>query len=655
MLGVGGFEASRRTGAKMPSGGICAHRGDRECCPENTVAAFKSAIEKGAAMVEFDVVRCATGELVVMHDSTIDRTTTGTGAVSELSFDDLRGVDAGVKYDAKFAGTKIPTFDEAIDCFPLEGVWINVHCRDDVTDEVARKIKEKGRLHQAFVAAGLPGVKLARSVVPEIKTCLFTAPAGNSWSRLWTAEERRACLEAVIDERAEFTQPHEADYTRDELLAYHALGGKVNFFWCNKPWRLAALLARGIDFPLTDRLGPMLKAYRALVESPWNPPEPEFPFAYPTDLTPSRAYVSPPDALHVKPRRRFSGIPSIAVSQRSGRLWATWYSGPTNGEDSNNYVVLSTSADGGATWKEVLVADPDRDGPRRAFDPEVWIAPDGRLRWTWTDREVEVRDGAANQWTTGHYFANTDNLMCLELDADAEPSGVVFELRRIASGVMMCKPLAARDGRWLFPVAVWRDDFSARLYESVDGGSTLVPRGGATLPANLREFDEHNVVELSDGALRVYMRVRGAPDGAWQADSRDGGRTWGPARPCPFRHTNSRYFVRRLASGTLLLVKNGPLNADIGRNDMTAYLSDDDGATWSGGLVLKAGPCSYPDGDQAADGTIFIAFDNDRTGRQELLFAKFTEEDVRAGKPVSGKFDVSGVISVAEEGAEGGI
>ena len=84
--------------------------------------------------------------------------------------------------------------------------------------------------------------------------------------------------------------------------------------------------------------------------------------------------------------RHHEGIPSIAVSPVNGRLWATWYASNTGCEDANNYVVLSTSADGGETWREVAVYDPDPGGPVRAFDPELWIAPDGLLRWTWTER-----------------------------------------------------------------------------------------------------------------------------------------------------------------------------------------------------------------------------------------------------------------------------
>ena len=103
------------------------------------------------------------------------------------------------------------------------------------------------------------------------------------------------------------------------------------------------------------------------------------------DTTVPPQYVGPPTALHAATNRAFTGIPSMAVSPR-GRLWATWYAGLTPGEDHNNYVVLSTSGNNGRTWKEVLVVDPDEGGPRRAFDPEVWVAPDGKLRWTWADR-----------------------------------------------------------------------------------------------------------------------------------------------------------------------------------------------------------------------------------------------------------------------------
>lgn len=621
----------------MPENGICAHRGDRAEYPENTVPAFLSAVKKGAAMVEFDVHRCKTGELIVMHDDTIDRTTTGKGRWRDLSFEYLRSVDAGIKRGEKFAGVKIPTFDEAIDCFPTNGVWLNVHCDDSVTDEVALKLKAKGRIHQAFIAAFAPGVKKARAVVPEIKTCLFAMPK-DSWKHSWTAEERRASIAEVMALKCEFTQPHNADFTQDELYAYHANGGKVNFFWCNKPSRLPSLLARGIDFPLTDNLAPMVAAHRACQKSKWSPPDPERGFDYMSDSGFVCGRLAPIDRPHCRHSRHFGGIPSIAVSKKNGRLWCTWYAGPSNGEDSNNFLVLATCASGGE-WKEVGYYDPDGDGPIRSFDPELWISPDGVLHWTWTERKVALREvGEEERWGKTIEMWS-EKLMSIKLNAEDEPP-VPGPVPRVLhnGGVMMCKPIVTKGGRLLYPLSYWRDDFSARLYESLDGGNTLVPLGGVTLPELHREFDEHNVVELKDGTLRTYIRVRGNKAwNAWQADSHDGGRTWEKAKPCPFPHTNSRFFVRRLQSGALLLVKNGPLEADVrakdyvGRNDMTAYVSDDDGATWKGGLLLHRGYCAYPDGDQAADGTIYITFDGDRFAKQEIFHMKFTEDDVRKG------------------------
>jgi hypothetical protein len=93
-----------------------------------------------------------------------------------------------------------------------------------------------------------------------------------------------------------------------------------------------------------------------------------------------------------------------------------------------------------------------------------------------------------------------------------------------------------------------------------------------------------------------------------------------------------------------LLVKNGPVNERIGRARITAVLSEDDGKTWAGGLVLDPrgpghgsgdGCVSYPDATQAADGTIHCIHDFDRAGDKEILYSRFTEEDVLAGRALT--------------------
>lgn len=87
---------------------IIGHRGASAHAPENALAAFKLAMEQGADGIELDVKRCASGDVVVMHDETVDRTTNGKGKVHELTLDQLRQLDAG-------NGERVPTLDEVLD------------------------------------------------------------------------------------------------------------------------------------------------------------------------------------------------------------------------------------------------------------------------------------------------------------------------------------------------------------------------------------------------------------------------------------------------------------------------------------------------------------------------------------------------------------
>ena len=353
------------------------------------------------------------------------------------------------------------------------------------------------------------------------------------------------------------------------------------------------------------------------------------------------AAVISPDAAHQAWSRRHEGIPSVAVSEKNGRMWCTWYGGPTPGEDSNNYVILATSADGGKSWKEVLVSDPDGEGPLRAFDPEIWMAPDGKLRWTWTERVAPLAAASKDRYAGCAASAKDDRLMMLELNAEEEPDVARLAVpRQIARGVMMCKPTVRRDGTWLFPVAHWYEAPSACVYATSDAGKTFVELGGVTLPKDRRTYDEHQLVELGDGTLRAYVRVlKKAPDGngLWEAESTDGGKTWGAARPSTLRHTSSRVFVTRLKSGNLLAVKNDSPGSAAGRVNMSACLSTDEGLSWPHSIALdpKRKGTSYPDGQQLSDGRLFVVYDRDRLQAREILAALFGEDDVRSGRLVT--------------------
>ena len=346
-------------------------------------------------------------------------------------------------------------------------------------------------------------------------------------------------------------------------------------------------------------------------------------------------YVGPPTELQAVTNRAFTGIPSLAIA-RGGRMWATWYAGVTPGEDENNYVVLSTSGDGGKTWTERLVVDPDGPGPRRTFDPEVWMAPDGKLRWTWTDRD-------------GNDYDN-QSLWMMELgDPDSADSPYTQPVY-VTLGVMMCKPLLLTSGEWVFPAATWRTEHSSRMVVSTDGGKAWAVRGGATAPKEVRTFDEHMFIERKDGSIWVLVRTR---YGIGESVSTDRGVTWPELAPSKLMHPSARFFIRRLDSGKLLLVKHGPLYEKTGRSHLTAYLSEDDGATWKGGLLLdERGGVSYPDGQQDKDGVIHIIYDYARTTDRLILTSSFCEADVLSGNTGSDTVRLRQVVSKGSGGRE---
>ncbi|HEY4202550.1 MAG TPA: glycerophosphodiester phosphodiesterase family protein [Devosiaceae bacterium] len=94
---------------------ICGHRGHSVGAPENTIAAFRANRELGGTSVEIDTVLTKDDHIVVLHDLTVDRTTNGTGVVKDMTLAEVQALDAGSKFDQKFAGERIPTLREALD------------------------------------------------------------------------------------------------------------------------------------------------------------------------------------------------------------------------------------------------------------------------------------------------------------------------------------------------------------------------------------------------------------------------------------------------------------------------------------------------------------------------------------------------------------
>ncbi len=335
-----------------------------------------------------------------------------------------------------------------------------------------------------------------------------------------------------------------------------------------------------------------------------------------------------PGPEYADSQRMFQGIPTLAAAP-NGRLWSAWYGGGVT-EDRYNYVMVVTSGDDGHTWSGLkMVIDPDGKGPVRAFDPCLWLDPDGNLRLFWAQR------------------SKGDPYLFMSMTSNSGVAAAHWsEPVRIGKGVMMCKPTVIATGQWLLPIAIWFRKNSCRVIASNDHGKTWSLLGVANVanPKD-RNCDEPMIIEKLDGTLQMWVRTR---YGIGLSESTDSGHSWSDVAPSKVPHPPARFFVRRLASGHLLLVKHGPMDQRTGRTRLTAFVSDDDGRSWRGGLLLDARTgVSYPDGCQQPDGRIYIVHDFDRQGAKQILLSVFTEADVRAGKDVSGKVRLRVLINQA--------
>ena len=203
---------------------------------------------KGAPQIEFDVNLSKDGELVIMHDATVDRTTNGKGKVTDLTFAELRALDAGSWFDEAFKGTQIPTLRETLEAIP-ESVLCNVHLKNDaeVAVKSAKLIQEMGRLEQCFLATTLENIAAARAVVPEIQVCNMTRQAGN----------RSLYIQETIDNGCNFIQLHQRDGHENlaaEVKKLKANGVTVNWYGANDAPLIQLLHDAGVDYILTDRL-----------------------------------------------------------------------------------------------------------------------------------------------------------------------------------------------------------------------------------------------------------------------------------------------------------------------------------------------------------------------------------------------------------------
>jgi len=227
---------------------VIAHRGAARLAPENTLAAFRLAADLGADAVELDARLTADGEVVVLHDKLLDRTTNGSGPVSQRTRHELQALDAGARFSPDFAGERIPTLDQVFEAVGSR-LLINVELKnydsafDRLVAQVSSRVRAHGLQRRVLLSCFSPiSLWTAHLIAPEIPRALLLYAGQPRWMR-------------AVFPRITYCQAHHPQDPVTDLRLLESLrrgGRRVNVWTVNSEGRMRELLAFGCDGLITD-------------------------------------------------------------------------------------------------------------------------------------------------------------------------------------------------------------------------------------------------------------------------------------------------------------------------------------------------------------------------------------------------------------------
>ncbi len=250
-----------------------AHRGAAGLAPENTLAAFRMAIELGADASELDLQATKDGVVVVIHDDTVDRTTDGRGRIADLTLAEIKRLDAGAKFGAAFRGERVPTLRELVDLVKASGnhrFRLNLEIKFaegregeplDLEERVLAVLAETGFIDRVIVQS------FHHPSAAKMKRLAPTIPAG-----LLVGQRQQPAdpVAAVRQHGVDYYAPHHSLVTPDLLQTLHRASIPVVTWTANDPADMRRLIALGLgtlpgdamisDYP--DRLVNLRKTQR---------------------------------------------------------------------------------------------------------------------------------------------------------------------------------------------------------------------------------------------------------------------------------------------------------------------------------------------------------------------------------------------------------
>lgn len=231
---------------------VAAHRGTPSLAPENTMAGYHLSYELGADLIETDVQKTKDGEIIIMHDYTVDRTTDGTGNVKDLTLEDIQKLDAGSYFGEEFAGEKVPTFREFLQAFKGKEVILLVELKaDGLAEETIQIIEEEGMADQVVLQSfHLNSVKKSVEAAPHL-------PSGYLYSAAVPQTEAARLTDArtKLNEATRLNASLNASYSSlsPEFTSYLRQRGMISFHWTFRNQAdFGEQLQNGVIGPITD-------------------------------------------------------------------------------------------------------------------------------------------------------------------------------------------------------------------------------------------------------------------------------------------------------------------------------------------------------------------------------------------------------------------
>jgi glycerophosphoryl diester phosphodiesterase len=220
---------------------VTAHRGASIHAPENTLAAFRAALDAGADYIELDVQRSRDGAVVVVHDGDLMRLGGDPRKIKDLALADLAGIDIGRRYDARFAGERVPTLEQVI-ALARGRAKINIELKYNVPDSglapaVIDLLRRENFLDQVVITSlDYGALKQVKGLEPSLKTGhIVTASVGN-----------------VAKTTADFVSLSSAQATASVIRRAHAAGKEVHVWTVDKPDVMLRMIERNVDNIITN-------------------------------------------------------------------------------------------------------------------------------------------------------------------------------------------------------------------------------------------------------------------------------------------------------------------------------------------------------------------------------------------------------------------